>query len=119
VWALKEYGIRVIIANSFGAIFYNNCICNGLLPISLPEPLVIELARQVSEDPQRLLVSVDLQSCIVRAPDGSEYPFKIEPSHREMLLEGLDPIAVTLKLDERIAQFCERDSIKRPWNYSG
>jgi 3-isopropylmalate/(R)-2-methylmalate dehydratase small subunit len=113
VWALKEYGFRVLIAPSFGAIFYNNCIRNGLLPVVLSEAVIGKLAD--TQTPAAL--TVDLERCVLVAPDGMEYPFEIQAEARDMLLDGLDPVALTLKLDDRILAFQQRDRTERPWIY--
>ncbi len=112
VWALKEYGIRAIVAPSFGAIFYNNCIRNGLLPVELPEHAVQALADASSGG---ATLRVDLQACEVQAPTGEVYRFTIQPALREMLLEGLDPVALTLKLLPQIEAFQAADRQERPW----
>lgn len=114
VWALHEYGFRAIVAPSFGAIFYNNCIRNGLLPVELPEDVVQALADATRGGrPLR----VDLERCEVEAPDGTRHRFQIQPALREMLLEGLDPVALTLKLQDRIEAFQASDRLARPWVY--
>lgn len=117
VWALSEWGIRCIIAPSFGAIFYGNCVLNGILPVILEDPVVEELARQVEADPKNNQITIDLEECAVTAPDNSRYDFDIAPGDREMLIEGLDAIAVTMKRDDEILAFQARDRIKRPWVY--
>ena len=117
VWALAEWGIRCIIAPSFGAIFYGNCVRNGILPVVLANEIVEELARQVEADPAKNLVAVDLVQCSVTAPDGSTHRFEIADGDREMLLEGLDAIALTLKSDAEILAFRKRDRATRPWIY--
>ena len=114
VWALHEYGFRAIVAPSFGAIFYNNCVRNGLLPVELPEHAVQALA-DVSRGGAQL--RVDLQHCRVEAPTGEAYTFTIPPALREMLLEGLDPVALTLKLQPRIEAYQAADRAQRPWVY--
>lgn len=115
VWALKEFGIRAIIASGFGSIFYGNCIRNGLLPIVLPDKVVHNLAEQVSLDPQRRRVKIDLRRKLVLAPDDSSFKFSIGDSQQQMLLEGLDPIALTLQLDDKIQSFQEEYRRLRPW----
>ena len=113
VWALREYGFRVVIAPSFGAIFYNNCIRNGLLPVQLSESVVQQLAQIGAAG----VVTVDLQNCRVSGADGVQFAFVIAPESREMLLEGLDPVALTLKLKDRIEAFQLVDRARRPWVY--
>jgi len=117
VWALHEWGIRAILAPSFGSIFQGNCVRNGILPVVIDVAIVESLARQVERNPEKNLVTVDLVECAVVAPDGSRYKFSIPAADREMLLEGLDSIAVTLKRDAEILAFREKDKVRRPWIY--
>jgi 3-isopropylmalate/(R)-2-methylmalate dehydratase small subunit len=117
VWALHEWGIRAVIAPSFGAIFQGNCVRNGIVPVVLENSLVESLAKQVETDPENNRVTVDLVQCVVTAPDGTQYGFSLPTADREMLLEGLDSIAVTLKRDNEILAFRERDRTRRPWIY--
>jgi len=117
VWALHEWGIRCIIAPSFGAIFYGNCVLNGILPVTLENSIVEDLARQVEANPPENQITIDLEECVVTAPDSSRYDFDIAPADREMLMEGLDAIAATMKRDDEILAFQARDRLKRPWIY--
>ncbi len=118
VWALKEFGIRSIIAPSFGAIFYNNCIRNGVLPIVLSDGMVSELAAQVEEDPLSRLIQIDLRQGLVTAPNGDTYAFDIDPGPRDMLLNGLDMIGLTLQHKAEIDAFQKQDRERRPWIYA-
>ncbi|AUN32366.1 3-isopropylmalate dehydratase small subunit [Niveispirillum cyanobacteriorum] len=111
VWALQDYGIRCVIAPSFGAIFQGNCVRNGILPLVLPEPSVAALAQ--AGTPQ--LLTVDLAAQSVRVPDGTELPFTIAPADKEMLLEGLDAIGVTLKRLPAIRDFEGSYRARNPW----
>jgi 3-isopropylmalate/(R)-2-methylmalate dehydratase small subunit len=117
VWALKEYGIRAIIAPSFGAIFAGNCVRNGILPLVLTEAQITELAESVAANPQRRPLSVDLEEGTVTDASGKSYPFELPASQREMLLKGLDPIALTLESAPLIAAFQAADRQNRPWIY--
>jgi 3-isopropylmalate/(R)-2-methylmalate dehydratase small subunit len=117
VWALAEYGIRCVIAPSFGAIFHNNCIRNGLLPIVLDDTVIQRLAAQVERDPQRHLLDVDLAQCRLAVTDGESQPFIVDAAHRSMLLEGLDAIGLTLKHAGQIDAHLARDRAARPWAY--
>jgi 3-isopropylmalate/(R)-2-methylmalate dehydratase small subunit len=117
VWALMEYGIRCIIAPGFGSIFYQNCIRNGILPITLSEEVIKNLANQVSGDPQQSQLNIDLEQQQLTSPDGKTHSFTIESSHKEMLLKGLDPIALTLTQEQLISQFEKQDRVKRRWAY--
>lgn len=114
-WALAEYGFRAIIAPSFNPIFRNNCILNGMVPVVLPADQVAEIANALaSGDPT---LTVDLTTCEVRRPDGAAWPFVIDAEAREMLLEGMDSIALTLKLADRIQAMRDTDRQARPWVY--
>ena len=115
VWALKEYGVKVVIAAGFGTIFYNNCIRNGILPIQLPYETIVALAEQVQENPQQHQLSIDLQDTWVESPNGERFSFAIESERRIMLIEGLDVIDVTLKLKDKISQFKQRYQAAFPW----
>jgi 3-isopropylmalate/(R)-2-methylmalate dehydratase small subunit len=117
VWALDEYGIRAVIAPSFAPIFQGNCVRNGLLPVRLDAGAVARLAAAVASDPQHRLVTVDLVRRRVSGPDGIEFGFDIDAESREMLLEGLDAIDLTLKHRDAIEGFLARDRIERPWIY--
>jgi 3-isopropylmalate/(R)-2-methylmalate dehydratase small subunit len=117
VWALVEYGIRAVIAPTFSPIFYNNCIRNGIVPVRLAAATIALLASQVEADPARNRLTVDLPAQLVRAPDGGEHRFEIEAEAKEMLLEGLDAIDLTLKHREAIDSFLARDRAARPWIY--
>lgn len=117
VWALSEWGIRCIIAPSFGAIFYGNCVLNGILPIALENTIVDDLARQVEANPAANQITINLEKRVVIAPDDSKFEFEIAPADREMLIEGLDAIAATMTRDDEILAYQARDRIKRPWIY--
>lgn len=116
VWALKEWGIRSVIAPGFGAIFQSNCVRNGLLPVVLDEAAVDAIADAVQSNPLMNLVAVDLYSQHVTMGERF-WTFKIGSKDRLMLLEGLDAIAVTLKDEPEIAAFEVGDRHRRPWAY--
>jgi 3-isopropylmalate/(R)-2-methylmalate dehydratase small subunit len=117
VWALRDFGIRSVIAPSFAYIFFNNCFKNGLLPVILPVRHVEELSKQIEKSQGQGLVTIDLESCTVIAPQGEEFPFEIDRFHREALLQGLDAIDATLHFLGEIDAFQKRDRLKRPWVY--
>jgi 3-isopropylmalate/(R)-2-methylmalate dehydratase small subunit len=114
VWALDGMGVRVIIARSFGSIFYANCLRNGLLPVTLPAEAHSRLV-QLGSGEQPLTLTVDLQACAVILPDGEMLTFEIEPARRRALLEGLDEIGQTLLSMPDIIAFQELDRKRRPW----
>jgi 3-isopropylmalate/(R)-2-methylmalate dehydratase small subunit len=117
VWALAEYGIRAIVASSFGSIFYNNCVRNGILPIVLDEAVVESLAHDVEVDPQARQLQIDLCTQSIDTASGEHHMFSIDAAQRHMLMEGLDAIALTLQSERDIAAFEARDRRLRPWVY--
>jgi len=117
VWALQEYGIRAIIASSFGRIFRDNCLANGLLPVSLERQSILRLVASVRQDPQEKQLEVDLERCTVNTADGERYSFSIEEAHRQMLLQGLSALEMTLQMEEPIEAFRKADRQRRPWAY--
>ncbi len=116
VWALAEYGFRVLIAPSFSPIFYRNCLRNGLLPARLDKEAIGGLAEWVREDPKRHQPLVSLATQRIQTSARS-WPFEIAADAREALLEGLSEIEQTLRLGEQIAVFQVADRQKRPWAY--
>jgi 3-isopropylmalate/(R)-2-methylmalate dehydratase small subunit len=104
VWALYDYGIRAVIAPSFGDIFSINCLKNGLLPIVLPEAVVLPLLDDLSSKAAGR-ISIDVQAQTVTLPDGSSHAFDLEPFAKECLLRGMDEIDYTLSHRDRIDAF--------------
>ncbi|MDG1162301.1 MAG: 3-isopropylmalate dehydratase small subunit [Burkholderiales bacterium] len=117
-WALADYGFSAVIAPSFGEIFFNNSLKNGLLPIVLPEPDVDVLFRDVFDVPGFELV-VDLEEQRVGTVDGSRmYDFDIDPFRKHCLLNGLDDIGLTLQHVDEIKQFEMQHQLNQPWLFS-
>ncbi|WP_336986757.1 3-isopropylmalate dehydratase small subunit [Altererythrobacter aquiaggeris] len=109
VWALMEFGIEAIIAPSFAPIFKANCLRNGLLPIELPDELVRSLPWE--------MVHIDLAAQTVSAGEHS-WHLEIDPEARQMLLEGLDAIDLTLaRLKTAMGRWLSEDRTNRPWIY--
>lgn len=104
VWALYDYGIRVAIAPSFGDIFANNCLKNGVLPIRLPQDVISRLLSEIGET-QGLKVDVDLAEQKVTLPDGSVHSFDVDPFAKHCLLNGFDELDYTLSRSGDIAAF--------------
>ncbi len=113
-WALKDFGIKVIIAPSFADIFYNNCFQNGILPICLPREDVMHLMKVAMDKPGAAFV-VDLEAQEVQAPDDSVFHFDIDPFRKHCLLEGLDDIGLTLQKLDRIEAFEKEYAERFPW----
>src|SRR5918912_34712 len=101
VWALTAYGIRAVIAPSFGDIFYNNSLKIGLLPIVLPAETAARLRHLLAEAPGAHL-AIDLAAQTVTAPDGAVHRFDIDAFEKRCLLEGLDDIRLTLRYRDEI-----------------
>jgi 3-isopropylmalate/(R)-2-methylmalate dehydratase small subunit len=114
VYAMYDYGIRCVIAPSFGDIHYGNALQNGLLPVVLAEADCDRLRAQLHEKPGAAL-TVDLPAQTVTAPDGAGYRFEIDPAAKERLLKGLDDIGLVLQHAERIEAFEDRYLAEYPW----
>ena len=116
VYALYEFGIRCVIASSFGDIHANNCSKNGLLPVVLSEAEVTAMREQLHARPGAT-VTVDLAAQTVIDAAGEVHRFDIHPVRKKCLLEGLDDIARTHQYAERFAMFEEAYRAERPWLY--
>jgi 3-isopropylmalate/(R)-2-methylmalate dehydratase small subunit len=114
VWAHLDYGIEAIIAAGFGAIFYDNALKNGLAVVTLAEGLVTGILSQLESRASNTM-SVDLMANQISTPDGATYPFSMDPSRRQTLLDGTDEISETLNLAAKIDAFQESDRLARPW----
>jgi 3-isopropylmalate/(R)-2-methylmalate dehydratase small subunit len=117
VWALLGFGIRCVIAPSFGDIFYENSFKNALLPVVLPQRDVSALLDLLERRAGECRMEIDLEAQTVTAPDGKVVPFMIDPGRRAALLNGLDEIGGTLVHQEAIDAFQRRDRDARPWIY--
>jgi len=117
VWALLAFGIRCVVAPSFGEIFYENCIRNGLLPLRLAEDIVVRLAAEAEGTEEPAPMTVDLAERTVRAPGGWFLAFEIAQDVRSMLLAGFDEITRTLEHEREIIAFQTNDRTVRPWIY--
>ncbi|HZT70877.1 MAG TPA: 3-isopropylmalate dehydratase small subunit [Terriglobia bacterium] len=120
-WAILDYGFRAIIAPSYADIFYNNCIKNGILPITLSDEQVDDLFKRVERNTGYQL-TVDLESqTITEATPPSGTPlkieFKIDSFRRECLLNGWDDIGLTLRYEDQIAAY-ERAHLPNATRYA-
>jgi 3-isopropylmalate/(R)-2-methylmalate dehydratase small subunit len=117
-WALADYGFRAVIAPSFGDIFFNNSLKNGLLPISLADAEVNRLFHDVEAFPGFRLM-VDLEQQAVSYLDGSQvFRFDIDPFRKHCILNGLDEIELTLHHADEIRTYEEKRKTEQPWLFS-
>ena len=114
VWALMDFGFKVVIAPSFADIFYNNSFKNGLLPIALGAALVDQLFEEL-EQQQDYQLGIDLEKQLVTNAAGIEMPFEIEESRKYCLLNGLDDIGLTMRYTDAIRRFEQQYYEKVPW----
>jgi len=117
VWALKDFGIRVLLAPSFADIFFNNCFKNGLLPIVLSQDLMEQLFNEVEYNPGYTL-GVDLESQTLSSSTGMSISFQIDVTRKERLLKGLDDIGITLTQAHLIEDFEKRQRLHSPWLFN-
>ena len=115
--ALREFGFRAVIAPSFGGIFFNNCYRNGIVPVELAAEQVRRIVEEVEASGGQGEVTVDLDSQVVTSPGGGRFTFVAPGTLRQMLLQGVDEIALTLGRAEDIERFRSRDRARRPWAY--
>ena len=113
VWGLKQMGIRALIGSSFAGIFYDNCQRNGVLLITLDEPVLQRLGQVVSQ-PETALISVDLETQQIRL-QGEVIPFEIDTLRKTALVLGLDAIGSTLQRSEQIKAFEHQHLTANPW----
>jgi len=114
VWALLDFGIKVVIAPSFADIFYNNSFKNGLLPIALGDDLVEQLFDDL-ETVQDYRLSVDLEKQLVSTAQGIEMSFEVDEFRKSCLLQGLDDIGLTMQYAAAIKAFEQQYYEAMPW----
>jgi 3-isopropylmalate/(R)-2-methylmalate dehydratase small subunit len=113
-WALRDFGIRCVIAPSFADIFFNNCFKNGILPLVLPKAVCAQLIADAERGANATL-TIDLETQELTRPDGERIAFEVEPSRRSRLLEGLDEIGATVAKAHRIDAFEAMVRRSQPW----
>ena len=112
VWALRDFGIKAVIASSFGDIFYNNCFKNRVLPIQLKKNQIEELFKTVQDEIVEF--SIDLQERIITNGD-KEISFDVEDHLIDRIIYGLDDVDITLKVKDQIHNFEKNRKETRPW----
>tara|TARA_B100002051_G_C16487380_1_gene511088 strand:+ start:47 stop:643 length:597 start_codon:yes stop_codon:yes gene_type:complete len=110
-WALLDFGIKVIISESFADIFYNNCFKNGILPIVAQKEIVNEL-KDYSSRKENIEVRLEEQEIKY---GNKTFKFELDSFKRKCLLEGLDDIALSLKKEKNISNFENKISQNKPW----
>ena len=115
VWSLLDYGFKVVIAESFADIFYNNCFNNGLLPIVLDSKEIDQLLDLAD---QRQQIEIDLENQIIFSVDSEIANFDIDPFRKKCILEGLDEIGLSLTHSEQIKEFEKNRILDSPWIFT-
>jgi len=116
VWALRDFGIKIVIASSFGDIFYNNCFKNGVLPIKLDKNKIEDLFQKMSDSSVDLSVSLDSKKIFQN--ENELYSFDVEENLLERIIYGLDDVDMTLKHKDKILAFEQTRMKNRPWIFS-
>jgi 3-isopropylmalate/(R)-2-methylmalate dehydratase small subunit len=114
-WALRDMGIRAVVAPSFSDIFAGNAFKNGILAVVLPQDQVDRLLDVARTDP----VTIDLENQVVTTPFQDRFAFEIDPFRKQCLLEGLDEVGLTLARDASINNFEHRQARDMPWLANG
>ncbi len=113
-WALKDFGIKVVVSTSFADIFYSNCFKNGILPIKLA-PEQVAVLMEDAERGENARISVDLAAQTISATDGTEFHFELDAFKKHCLLNGLDDIGLTMQKVDAIDKFEAEYSARTPW----
>jgi 3-isopropylmalate/(R)-2-methylmalate dehydratase small subunit len=116
VWALRDFGIKIVIASSFGDIFYNNCFKNGVLPIKLDKNKIEDLFQKMSDSSVDLSVSLDSKKIFQN--ENELYSFDVEDNLLERIIYGLDDVDMTLKHKDKILAFEQTRMKNTPWIFS-
>ena len=113
-WALKDFGIKVVISTSYADIFYNNCFKNGILPVVLPKEAV-DVLMEDAERGENARISVDLENQTVSSTDGTEFSFEVDAFKKHCLMNGLDDIGLTMQKEKSIDTFEAAYAARTTW----
>jgi 3-isopropylmalate/(R)-2-methylmalate dehydratase small subunit len=113
-WALLDFGIRCVISTSFADIFYNNCFKNGVLPIVVSKDDLEKLMDDASRGSNATL-TIDLETQVIKGPDGGTLAFDIDPFRKHCMLNGLDDIGLTLEKSGNVEAYEQKIGAERPW----
>ena len=116
VWALRDFGIKAVIASSFGDIFYNNCFKNGVLPIKLEKDDIEKLFNLVKIEVVE--ISIDLHQRSIFLNDKIQISFKVDDHLIDRIIFSLDDVDISLKEKDKIMLFEKNRKILKPWIYS-
>lgn len=111
-WALRDFGITCILAESFADIFYNNCFKNGMLPVILPREQLDKLGEDARAGKE---LTVDLKNQVIVRPSGEKIAFEVDVFRKYCLINGLDDIGLTMEKEDKIIAFEKFRSVKFPW----
>ena len=113
-WAIADYGFNTIISTSFADIFYNNCFKNSILPLVVDAAKLQALMEEIAAN-EGVQFVVDLENQTVSTPAGNDFVFEVEAFRKHNMMAGLDDIGLTLKHEDRISAFEEKQKQDYPW----
>ena len=113
-WALLDFGITCVISSSYADIFYNNCFKNGILPITISDAEIIEIAEYAKRKEE---ISINLLDQKISFGN-KEIKFEIDQFKKKCLLEGLDDIALSLEKSDKIISFEDKLKTSKPWIFN-
>jgi len=113
-WAIADYGFNTIISTSFADIFYNNCFKNSILPLVVDADKLQALMIEITAD-EGVQFVVDLENQTVSTPAGNDFAFEIEAFRKHNMMAGLDDIGLTLKHEDKISAYEEKQKQDYPW----
>jgi 3-isopropylmalate/(R)-2-methylmalate dehydratase small subunit len=114
VWAVSDYGFRVVVAPSFGDIFFSNSLKNGLLPVVLDREAIGSIMTQLRQQ-QGATIEVDLAAQTLTDPNGTVHSFEIDAFSKHCLLNGIDELDYTLSQKDKIDAFEKRHAAEQGW----
>jgi len=116
VWAIKDYGIDVVISTSFADIFKRNSFKNSLLLISISKNILDKLFQEILDSPNYEL-TIDVQNQTITTPSKQAYDFDISDSDKERIIQGYDDIGLSLMHKNKIEQYEKKMKQKKPWMF--
>lgn len=111
VWALRDFGIETVIAESFGDIFYNNCFKNGVLPIALNQDKLLMVKDHVSNE-SKLHISLADKNIVIK---NEKIAFEVDSGMLDMIITGQDEVDITLSISDKIKSYESNRLKQKPW----